>query len=92
MPAMTAAPMGAGTLGVECSRTTKEDESRGECDEQTSDQRFLPKRYETPLASRTEPPSPRRPNDTETGRRRRPALGPDFETPSQRPFPSDFRR
>jgi hypothetical protein len=92
MPAMTAAPMGAGTLGVERSRTTKDDEGRGERDEQTSDQRFLPKRYEMPLASRTEPPSPRRPSDMETGRPRRPALRPDFETPSQTSFPRDFRR
>ena len=92
MPTVTAAPVGACALGVERSRTTKDDESRGERDEQTSDQRFLPNRYETPLASRTEPPSPRRPNDKETGRPRRPALRPDFETPSQWPFPRDFRR
>jgi hypothetical protein len=54
--------------------------------------RLPPKMYESPLAIRMEARGPRRPMDAEKRPLRTPKLGPDLESPTHRPRPSDLRR
>jgi hypothetical protein len=68
MPTVTAVPMRARGFHIERGRAAENDDGRDERNEQTSNHRFLPKRYDKPLPSRIEPPSPRRPTEAETGR------------------------